>query len=158
MYFINIKKLKEEIVTDSFGEGKQFIYFFLFIILNTIFIELGSFIPLEDITFLDYFNSLFLTVITIIGTYLMYKGNGSEKGEDFIGRYFAITWVVFIRFLLLLVLFGILLSLIYTYTSIIADVYFELLWSLLFYLYMILGYFYSYNHIVDINERIKEKV
>jgi hypothetical protein len=156
MYFINIKQLKEDIIEDDFGDGKQFIYFFVFLILNTIFIEISGFIPLEDITFLDYFNSLSLIVITIVGTYLMYKGNGSEKGKDFIGRYLAITWVVFIRFLIPVLLLSIIVLLIYSYTDILSDFYFEVLGAVIFIMYMLLAYFYSYKHIVHINNKMIE--
>ncbi|CAA6804230.1 MAG: Unknown protein [uncultured Sulfurovum sp.] len=154
MYFINIKQLKEDIINDDFGEGKQFIYFFVFLVLNTIFFELGVLIPAEEATFLDYFDSIFLIISTLVGTYFMYKGNTSEKGKDFIGRYFAITWVVFIRLIIPLFITSFILLVAYSYIDVISDFYLDVLVSLIFSIYIVLGYFYSYKHIVDINKRM----
>ena len=158
MYFINIKQLKEDIVNDKFSEGDTFIYFFVSFILNTILFEINNYIPAEEVVFLDYYISLIIIVVNITGVYLMYKGNGAEKGESFIERYISIIWVMSI--ILLLPLFiGFAFSIVIAnfFIDITLEFNFLILSSVIFSLYMFLLYFYSYKHIVDINKRIKEK-
>lgn len=121
--------------------------------------EIDNYIPSEEIIFLDYVNSFITIVIIITGTYLMYKGNGGEKGEGFIERYISITWVMSI-ILLLPLLIGVIFSVVIFnfFTSILSE--FDILILFIYvgyFIYIFALYFYSYKHIVDINKRIKEK-
>ena len=102
MYFINIKKLKEDIVNRNFNEKDRFIYMFIYIIGYVLVTELTYLFEgnLEVVTINDYLYSTGMILTTIIGTYYLYKANGRGDGEDFSGRYFSITWVMGIRFLL----------------------------------------------------------
>ncbi len=92
MYFINIKKLKEDIIEKRFSEKDRFIYILLFVMLDTIFLEFNIF-PIEELSIVDYASSIMTIVVTFLGTYFIYKANGGADGDDFAGKYFSITWV-----------------------------------------------------------------
>ena len=52
-------------------------------------------------TLIDYANS-FVTIISLfLGGYFIFKANGGNDGEDFAGKFFSLTWVRGIRFLLI---------------------------------------------------------
>lgn len=103
MYFIKINKLKEDIREKRFGEKDRFIYAFIYIFLNTLFIEFSLYFPIEESNIWDNLDSVCTIVITAVGTYYAYRANGGKNGTDFLGRFFSINFVVGIRFLLLLI-------------------------------------------------------
>jgi hypothetical protein len=107
MYFINIKKLKQDIIEDKFTQKDRFLYAFIWIILNEIIMISPDFYPsiYMDVTYLDKIVDLINIVIIALGTFIMYKYNGANKGKDFVDRYFAITFVISFRVLLLVVIF-----------------------------------------------------
>ena len=66
--------------------------------------ELSYSFPYESTpTLFDHANSIISVLFTFIGTYLIYKANGGENGEDFAGKYFSITLVRSIQFLLIFI-------------------------------------------------------
>ena len=103
MYFINIKQLKQDIINRDFTEKDRFIYAFIYIVIYSILSELSIIsCSVENPTELlisDYIMDMGTVLITIIGTYFLYRVNGGNNGEDFLGRYFSITWVMSIRLL-----------------------------------------------------------
>lgn len=103
MYFWNILQLKEDIRSGDFGEKDRFIYAFIYIALATIGMEVSGIIPLEDRNIWDNVSVIGNILIPIIGTIFAYRANGGRNGRDFLGRFFSIGFVLFIRFLVLLV-------------------------------------------------------
>lgn len=97
MYFWQIKNLKEDIKSEKFNEKDRYIYFMIFIVLFTIMINTEIFFPLENITTWDYIHSIFNILIPLVGIIYAFKGNGATNGKDFLGRYFAIGFVMAIR-------------------------------------------------------------
>lgn len=100
-----IEKLKEQIKNGQLSEKDKFIYFFLYVIIDSILYELLSYDAqlILNPTIWDYSHSIIVILITIIGTYIAYKSNGGSNGVDFLGRYFSIGFVVMIRFFVFLI-------------------------------------------------------
>lgn len=93
MYFINIKKLKQEIKEDRFTEKRSYPYFFwtflLFMVMITPTLSGGY----PELNAYDHLSSLVVVIATIIGLKYSYHTNGGDNGHDFIKKFFAISWV-----------------------------------------------------------------
>lgn len=98
MYFWNIKKLKKDIKNDKLTEGESFKYFFV----NLLIISLFSLIPFNSTS--PIFLSALSLLITVLGTYYLYKMNKGKKGKNFLDKYFALSWVFGIRFFVTILL------------------------------------------------------
>ena len=150
MYFFNIKQLKEDIVKDKFNESDRFTYLFIYILLNTILLELPLFYePTGELTQLDYWDSFIAISITVLGTYSIYKANGGNQGKDFLGKYFSITWVMAIRLFIPMFIAFYLFIFIELPSPI--D---EIAQSIIVLVYVSVLYYSSYKHVVDINKQI----
>jgi len=106
MYFWKIENLKQDIITPKFSEKDRFIYAFIYISLSVIMIEALTYISVlsvEEFNIWDNINSITNIIIPIVGTFYAYKMNGGSQGNDFLGKFFSINFVVSIRFLALLV-------------------------------------------------------
>ena len=155
MYFINIKQLKEDIVNHEFREKDRFIYVFISIILYTIFTELSFLASLESSTIpliTDYISSAGTVIITIMGTYYLYRANGGDSGEDFLGRYFSIVWVVSIRLMIPYIIVATTLIVIMSTGG--NEIILEIIFMLSTLIYYFAVYFCSYGHLVDIYKKM----
>jgi len=158
IYFINIKQLKKDIINRDFNERDRFIYMFIYIIGYESLLTLFYLLPSEEsvtLTLLDYVDTIGTFLIITIGTYFLYRANGGRQGEDFLGRYFSIVWVVGIRTLLLyfivpLAILGI-LHLITNY-SMESDS-FDRVTTILDLLYSLILYFCAYRAISEIHQK-----
>jgi len=103
VYFWNIEALKNDIREGSLSENDRFIYFIIYLFFSAIGLELIMYTPIENANIWDYVDSLLNILIVIVGTVFAYKANGSSSGNDFLGKYFSISFVVSIRFLIYLV-------------------------------------------------------
>ena len=103
MYFWKIEQLKEDIKSNRLSEKDRFIYTFIYIALGAIAMESMIWMPLENPNTLDSIDSFLNIIITCLGTYFSYKANGGASGVDFLGRFFSISFVVGIRFVVLLI-------------------------------------------------------
>ncbi|MCL9780991.1 hypothetical protein M9194_06040 [Vibrio sp. S4M6] len=118
MYFWDIHSLKRDIISGGLSEKGRFLYFFIGIIL------LRELVDLVDLFINSYFisdfsdqdnessnwfgsmiNGTLLSLIICLGTYYSYRVNSLNDGNDFLGRFVSISFVVGIRFLVLLVIF-----------------------------------------------------
>ncbi|GLT14073.1 hypothetical protein [Vibrio algivorus] len=102
MYFWNIEALKRRIGSNLLNETDRFIYAFINIIFGVIAFEFFYVFMPENPSIYDRLTSLLNILIVAVGTYLAYKANGAAKGEDFLGRFFSLSFVVTIRFSVLL--------------------------------------------------------
>ncbi len=152
MYFTNIKKLKEDIIEKRFSEKDRFLYILLFIMLDTIFLELNIF-PIEELNIIDYASSIINIVVTFSGTYFIYKANGGEDGNDFAGKYFSITWVRSIRFLLFLIPMVFIFSILNSFFFKFSDFNNEIAMLLFLSGFMCALYFYAYKDVLEIKEK-----
>lgn len=102
MYFLNIKKLKEELINSTLNQRSLVIYIFIYVVLMELLVEVESYFPDDDFNYYDYANSIAYLIIISAGTFLAYIFNGGIKGKEFAERYFSISFVVGIRFTLAL--------------------------------------------------------
>jgi uncharacterized membrane-anchored protein YitT (DUF2179 family) len=103
MHIWKIESLKEEIKKGELGEKDRFLYALIAITLSAIGIEMVELMPTENRNVWDAINSASNIVIVTLGTIFAFKANGGSKGTDFLGRYFSISLVVGIRFLVILI-------------------------------------------------------
>ena len=146
MYFFDIKQLKEDIVKDKFNESDRFTYVFIYILLNCIplFYE-----PTDELTKFDYWHSFITVLITVLGTYSIYKANGGNQGKDFLGKYFSITWVMAIRlFIPMFIALGL-----FIFIELPSPIN-EIAQGIILLVYVGACYYASYKHVLDINKQI----
>lgn len=101
MYLWKIDKLKEDLRQGSLSEKESFKYLLAWEILYSL-----PFLPssVEGWNILDTYDGFVRLVVTIVGVLFMYKVNGGALGKYFLQRYLSIGWVVFVRFLALVML------------------------------------------------------
>jgi hypothetical protein len=116
--FWKIEELKNHIRTGKLSEKDRFISALIYIVFSSVNIELVLYLPVENVNFLDYINSLINIVIVFVGTIFAYKINASANGSDFLGKYFSIGFVLTVRFLVYLIPILILYSIFYILYSI----------------------------------------
>jgi len=103
MYFWSIDKLKEDQRSGKFTEKDRFIYAFIQIALSIIGMQSVRYMSFENSNIWDKIISICLMVVPLVGTYCAYKANGASNGSDFLGRFYSISFVVFVRALVLLI-------------------------------------------------------
>ncbi|MDN3617256.1 hypothetical protein ACFFUS_02720 [Vibrio gallaecicus] len=141
MYFWNIEALKRQIVSNRLNEADRFVYAFINIMFGVITFELFHVPMPENPSIYDRLASLLNILTVAVGTYLAYKANGAVKGEDFLGRFFSLSFVVTVRFSVLLIPVLIVLSFFDSllsgngegFTSILLEVLVFALWTILLY-------------------------
>ena len=100
MYLWNIKALKKSLSTQALTETQTFWYFFAVLTLETLFYNMTSLFPGDEpLEVWDYVEYLGAVILTIGGTYVVYRANGGASGRHFLSRYFPLMWVLTIRFL-----------------------------------------------------------
>ncbi len=159
MYFINIKQLKQDIINRDFTEKDRYIYMFLYIMGCTFFWLLDNKNKMGPTVGFNVVD-MSTTFVLIIGTYFLYKAKGGSKGEDFIGRYFSIAWVIAIRwfvpYLILVISLWIIMSITFDNNSVICEVSFRI-FSFSYGLYMAIVYYYSYGHMTDVSKKVEDE-
>ncbi len=103
MYFWNIESLKSDIKNNNLTEKERFKYAFVYIVVTAIAMELMFYSGYATSNIWDIVNSVFTVMLVFIGTIFAFKANGGSSGNDFLGRYFSIGFVLTIRFSLLLI-------------------------------------------------------
>ena len=100
MYFWNIKALKAEIKSGNFGDKEAISYIVVTIFLYMLDIELTErWGPLEIRNIWNTVNSILCLLITVFGTIYAYSKNGGAQGKNFANKFFAISFVTGIHFL-----------------------------------------------------------
>lgn len=93
MYFLNIKKLKNQIISNQLSE-KDKLYYYLgnfieyFLIYNLIQLEYVHRNRYEWFSISIYFLCMLFSII------LCYQVNGNSKEKDFLGKYISISFVL----------------------------------------------------------------
>ncbi len=100
MYFWKIEKLKDDIASGRLNEKDRFIYALIYVVLGAVVVEVMMLMPIENGNIWDLANSVGNVLIVLLGTVFAFKANGSSSGEDFLGKYFSIGFVMAIRFLI----------------------------------------------------------
>src|SRR5258706_5406001 len=93
MYFWRIKDLKAKLQERPLTEREVLPYLLVYLVLTaatTVF-------PMETMNSWDYVIATGVLVLTVAGTVYTYQCNGGANGSHFLQRYFAIGWVVAVR-------------------------------------------------------------
>lgn len=93
MYFWNINKLKSDFKEGSVTEKNILQYLIAYTVLVGI-----TMIPYGETNQFDMISAALMIPISILGILYTYACNGGEAGDNFLAKYFAIGWVVTIRF------------------------------------------------------------
>ncbi len=99
MIWFNIKELEKKIVENEFSDKEGFKYFLAFSILGF----LATYISASE-NFISFIELLIGVVITIWGSYSIFKANSAGDGQDFFKRYFALSWVIGFRLLIIILI------------------------------------------------------
>lgn len=99
MYFWKINTLNEQLIKGSLEEAESFKY----LMANSILFALAT-IQYEMPSQYDNWTVISTLIITILGVLLAYKVNGGKKGKNIMQRYMSVSFVVFIRLFVLLIL------------------------------------------------------
>ncbi|WMJ72626.1 hypothetical protein RCC89_05540 [Cytophagaceae bacterium ABcell3] len=96
MIWFNLKKLERKIIKNEFSDEEGFKYF----LGTSIIWFLGPFIGVAESP-IDYIELPIGLGITIWGSYSIFKVNASGDGKDFFKRFFALSWVIGIKLLVI---------------------------------------------------------
>lgn len=101
MYWWNIEALKKILATRSLTESEIFPYLMAYIITSSF-----SLIPILGVPYnqLDVYNGIMAAVVVIAGTYYLYLSNGGKDGQAFLQSFFALGWVVGVRYIVMVFL------------------------------------------------------
>lgn len=99
MYFWRIENLKAEMATRPLSEREALPYLIAFVALSSAVIYL----PLPMTTLWDQLAAAWSVLLAVAGTIYIYHQNGGASGHHFLQRYFAIGWVVSVRWFFLII-------------------------------------------------------
>jgi hypothetical protein len=103
MYFWHIEKLKTELAARPLSERETLPYFVVFV---GLFTAVG-YIPQTMSNVWDGLVAAWSVALAVVGTIYIYRQNGGADGQHFLQRYFAIGWVVTVRWFAFLILVGV---------------------------------------------------
>jgi len=98
MYFWNINQLKSDFNEGVVTEKSILKY----LIAYTILVGLAM-IPYGEINQFDMFSAALMIPLSVFGILYAYACNGGDSGNNFIAKYFAIGWVITVRFIALFI-------------------------------------------------------
>ena len=98
MYLWRIEKLKAEMAVRPFTDREVLPYLIAWLVLLEVVIVLTTFLPTSANVWdgLDAARGLLLTVF---GTLYVFRQNGGASGQYLLQRYFAVGWVVGVRWI-----------------------------------------------------------
>jgi hypothetical protein len=94
MYFWNINQLKSDFNEGVVTERSVLKYLIAYTILVGIVM-----IPYGEVNQFDMFSSALMIPLSVFGILYAYTCNGGDSGNNFIAKYFAISWVITVRFI-----------------------------------------------------------
>ena len=151
MYFIDIKGLKKDIVDKNFTESNRFTYIMVYLLLDAFFMETCSYLPSDSMpTIIDYALSFISVISLFLGAYFIFKANGGNQGEDFAGRFFSLTWVRSIQFLLILIPIILVLGTLNESVLHLSDFNSEIAYFVLYSSFLFAVYYYAYRDVLEI--------
>lgn len=100
MYFWRIEKLKSEMAARPLSEREALPYLVVFVGLCAAV----GYIPQSVANVWDGLGAFWSVALAVLGTIYIYRQNGGADGRHFLQRYFAIGWVVAIRWLAIVIL------------------------------------------------------
>ena len=100
MYFWRIEKLKAQMAARPLSEREALPYLVVFVGLSAAV----GYIPQTMSNVWDGLGAAWNVALAVVATIYIYRQNGGADGQHFLQRYFAIGWVVGIRWLVVIVL------------------------------------------------------
>lgn len=97
MHFWRIEKLKQAMAERPLSERETLPYLVVYCALSSAVIS----IPQEMGNGWDVAGAAWSVLLAVLGTIHIYRQNGGGAGQHFLQRYFAIGWVVAIRWLVI---------------------------------------------------------
>lgn len=112
MIWFNIKGLEKKIIENQFSDKDAFNYFLAFSILGVLTTYLST--TQNIIAFIELLLGI---IITIWGSFSIFKANSTGDGQDFFKRYFALSWVIGFRLFVFTLIIGVPLLIIFAIIS-----------------------------------------
>ena len=100
MYFWRIEKLKTEMAARPLSEREALPYLVVFVALSSAV----AYIPQTTHNLWDGLGGVWSVLLAAVGTIYIYRQNGGAGGQHFLQRYFAVGWVVVVRWFVVLIL------------------------------------------------------
>jgi hypothetical protein len=112
MYFWDIKGLKLQLTTSGLPQADSLKYFLLLAMIGMIPIPKPPYLSSGTalLSFGNFIHYLIGTVIFLCGSIYCYRKNHGSIGKEFLSRYISISWVVSVRLVPILILFGSIIS------------------------------------------------
>jgi len=95
MYFIRIEKLKRQLSTQGLTMREQFQYFMALLLISYL-----KFVAQGDAG--QVWSKISFALISLVAVIVLYFRNGGAAGERFFERYFSLSWVLYVRFVVVL--------------------------------------------------------
>jgi hypothetical protein len=99
MYIWNLDNLSEELIAGELSERDTFKYLMASSILYGLAV-----IQYTNPNNIDTWSGVIAVLVSVFGLFFIYKCNGGDNGKEFLIRYLSISWVVFIRMFVLLMI------------------------------------------------------
>ncbi len=100
MYFWKLDALKEQIKSQNLTEKDRFTYALVYVVLGAVEMQLSILWPPEIVNVWDWVHGMAYVLITAMGSIFVFQANGGNEGQDYLGRYVSIGFVMSVRFLI----------------------------------------------------------
>jgi hypothetical protein len=109
MIWIDIRKLENKISANELSDKDGFNYVLAYFILVAIVLAI---ISNDSSALVKLLGSILSVIITIWGLNATYQANNEIDGKDFFKRYFAISWVIGMRLIIVMLVLSIISGLV----------------------------------------------
>ncbi|HEX7150174.1 MAG TPA: hypothetical protein VF618_01710 [Thermoanaerobaculia bacterium] len=99
MYVWDIRELKQHLIARPLTEREQLPYLVAFVALTSV----AEHLPVELTNVWDYLSAVCAVIVAVGGTIYLYKQNGGRSGQHFLQRFFAVGFVVSVRWFVALI-------------------------------------------------------
>ncbi|PXX37325.1 hypothetical protein [Undibacterium pigrum] len=150
MYFWKLDLLKKQLIANGLTEAQGYSYMLVYTIFGAIAIEMMAYIPHESLDGWTYFASLLNILIPAVGTMMAFRANGGASGTQFLSRYISISLISSIRYLVLILLLMIPLTIVAIMLQGTGDIFESRVFELLFHATYVLLYLYIVKHVGEV--------
>ena len=97
MQLWKVELLKQRLASGAVSQRELFLYLLVWVALDAIIVA----VDLGDPNKWDHISSALSVLTVVVGTTYVFVKNGGSAGLDFLPRYLALSWVLAVRFLVL---------------------------------------------------------
>ena len=126
MYFLDIKALKKQLVSQGLTQRQLFYYILINVVLFTITVERVQLASNGSPNAWDFAGAITNILIMGLGTFALYRANGGDSGTQFAARFFSIWFVGTIHFWLFSILFSLVWFVVASFFPSIMSIFFDL--------------------------------